>query len=64
MRRDADRLADILEAAAKLQQPVARGRARFDIDLDVVWSAAANEVPELARRIGEITAVLASEDKD
>lgn len=35
MRRDADRLADIVEAAAKIEERVQRGRERFDVDEDM-----------------------------
>jgi len=34
----------------------------FDIDLDVVWSAAVNEVPALASAAAEILAELTSEE--
>ncbi|MCK9899969.1 hypothetical protein MXD63_07750 [Frankia sp. Cpl3] len=35
MRRDEERLADILEAAAKIEDRVRRGRERYDTDEDV-----------------------------
>lgn len=49
-------------AAAGMRNRVIHGY--FDIDLDVVWSAAANEVPELARRVSEITAELMNEEEE
>ena len=34
----------------------------FDVDLDVVWSAAVNEVPALASAVAEILAELTTEE--
>ncbi|MCM3847921.1 DUF86 domain-containing protein [Pseudonocardia sp. DR1-2] len=58
VRRDRERIADMLEAAEKIRVRVARGRARFDADEDVqivlthliqvLGEAAARVSPELA----------------
>jgi hypothetical protein len=47
-------------AAADMRDRVIHGY--FDIDLDVVWSAAVNEVPALASAAAEILAELTSEE--
>jgi uncharacterized protein with HEPN domain len=114
VRSDLERLADILEAAQKIESRVARGRERFDVDedlqlavvhllkilgeacagvsektrhsyphvpwraavdmrnrvirgyfdvdLDVVWGAAVNEVPALASPVAEVLAELTTEE--
>ena len=116
MRNDADRLADVLDAAQRIAERVQRGRDRFiadedvqlaivrlleiigeactgvsrevrerypdvpwraaadmrnrvvhgyfDIDLDVVWDAAAREVPKLAARVEAAAVDVRSEEGD
>jgi uncharacterized protein with HEPN domain len=64
VRRDEERLADILEAAAKVEARVRRGRARYDADEDVqivlthlvqvIGEAASRLSPELTGRYRQV----------
>jgi uncharacterized protein with HEPN domain len=45
VRRDDERLADILEAAEKIAV-----RCYFEVDLDIPWDVAITDVPSLAAR--------------
>ncbi len=66
MRDDRERLADILEAAEKIVTRTRRGRERVDadedlqlvlthdyfaIDLDILWTASARDIPPLTEQI-------------
>jgi len=50
VRRDDERLADILEAAEKITIRAAKGRAAFDGD-DILWDVAVIDVPQLASQV-------------
>lgn len=63
-RRDRERIADILEAAEKIRERVARGRERFDADEDVqivlmdlvqvIGEAASRVSPELVETYPQV----------
>jgi uncharacterized protein with HEPN domain len=63
LRSDRERLFDILEAAERIEEQAARGRAAFaddaivgyvDSDVDLVWSVAQNDLPKLGAQIRAI----------
>ena len=65
MRSDRERLYDILESIQRIEAQAARGRVAFaddelaqtgyfDIDVDLVWSVADNDLPKLAAQIRAI----------
>ncbi len=63
MRRDLERLQDVLEAIERIQQHTGPGRAAFDkeplvqvwvvhhLNLDAVWAAFERDVPVLRRQV-------------
>jgi uncharacterized protein with HEPN domain len=70
LRSDRERLFDILESVERIEAQAARGRAAFamrnvlihgyfDIDVDLVWSVAENDLPKLAAQVRAIVEEMA-----
>ena len=76
MRRDDERLADIIEATEKISVRVGKGRRQivairnrvvhgyFEVDLDILWDVAVVDVPHLADQVRAIRSTAVSEENE